>query len=136
MTRARRPAILCEPALRLVPATTRVAGLGSAAAGSQPGGSDTVAEAARGRAQYAANRMSMWPNPGDADRQVAWTREFWSALEPLTTGGVFVNFLGDEGQDRVRAAYGPATYERLLALKNRYDPTNLFRLNQNIKPAV
>ena len=69
MTRARRPAILCEPALRLVPATTRVAGLGSAAAGSQPGGSDTVAEAARGRAQYAANRDGSrlhWPTTGPA----------------------------------------------------------------------
>jgi FAD/FMN-containing dehydrogenase len=88
------------------------------------------------KAQYAANLMSMWADPAEADRQIAWTRELWSALEPLTTGGVFVNFLGDEGQDRVRAVYGPATYERLVALKNRYDPTNLFRLNQNIKPAV
>lgn len=88
------------------------------------------------KAQYAANLMSMWADPAEADRQVAWTREFWSALEPLTTGGVFVNFLGDEGQDRVREAYGPATYERLVALKNRYDPTNLFRLNQNIRPTV
>jgi FAD/FMN-containing dehydrogenase len=88
------------------------------------------------KAQYAANLMSLWTDPADADRQVAWTRELWPGLEPLTTGGVFVNSLGDEGQDRVRAAYGAATYERLVALKNRYDPTNLFRLNQNIKPMV
>ena len=49
---------------------------------------------------------------------------------------MYVNYLGDEGEDRVRAAYSPAKYERLVALKTKYDPTNLFRLNQNIKPAV
>jgi FAD/FMN-containing dehydrogenase len=48
--------------------------------------------------------------------------------------GVYVNFLADEGEDRVKEAYTPATYERLVALKRRYDPTNLFHLNQNIKP--
>ena len=54
-------------------------------------------------------------------------------MEPFTTGGVYVNYLGDEGADRVKAAYG-ANYERLVALKNKYDPANLFRLNQNIRP--
>jgi FAD/FMN-containing dehydrogenase len=88
------------------------------------------------KAQFVVNLNTMWADPAESDRQIAWTRELWSALEPLTTGGVFVNFLGDEGQDRVRAAYGAATYERLVALKNRYDPTNLFRLNQNIRPTV
>ena len=55
-------------------------------------------------------------------------------MRPHATGGVYVNFLSqDEGEERVRAAYG-ANYPRLVALKNRYDPANLFRLNQNIKP--
>ena len=63
-----------------------------------------------------------------------WVRGFWSALEPFHAS-VYVNFLMEEGQDRVREAYGPAKYERLRALKREYDPDNLFRLNQNIPPA-
>jgi hypothetical protein len=64
---------------------------------------------------------------------MAWTRNFWEAIRPYSTGRVYVNSLGEEGQDRVRAAYGDAKYER-RALKRTYDPTNLFRLNQNIRP--
>lgn len=57
-------------------------------------------------------------------------------MRPYSTGGVYVNFLGEEGEDRVKAAYGSAKYGRLVALKNKYDPTNFFRLNQNIKPTI
>jgi len=67
------------------------------------------------------------------DEEREWARNFWSALKPHHTG-VYVNFLMDEGQDRVREAYGAAKYERLKALKRRYDPENLFRLTQNISP--
>jgi FAD/FMN-containing dehydrogenase len=56
-------------------------------------------------------------------------------MQPVSVG-VYVNEMGKEGEDRVRAAYNPETYARLVALKNNYDPTNLFRLNQNIKPTV
>ena len=56
-------------------------------------------------------------------------------MQPFTAGGVYVNYLGEEGADRIKAAYGP-NYNRLVALKNKYDPTNFFRLNQNIKPMV
>ena len=58
----------------------------------------------------------------------------WQALRPYAAG-VYVNFLGDEGEERIRAAYPPATYARLVALKDRYDPENLFRLNQNVRPS-
>ena len=57
------------------------------------------------------------------------------ALSPFASSGVYVNFLGNEGEERVRAAYG-VNYERLVALKNKYDPTNFFSLNQNIRPTV
>lgn len=67
----------------------------------------------------------------DAERQ--WARDYWSALAPHHTS-VYVNFLMDEGEERVRQAYGAAKYDRLKALKRKYDPTNFFTLNQNIKP--
>ncbi|WP_223883750.1 FAD-binding oxidoreductase [Pseudarthrobacter sp. BIM B-2242] len=67
----------------------------------------------------------------DAERQ--WARDYWSALAPHHTG-VYVNFLMEEGEERVRQAYGAAKYDRLKTLKRKYDPTNFFRLNQNIKP--
>jgi FAD/FMN-containing dehydrogenase len=68
------------------------------------------------------------------DEQRAWARDYWSALAPFHQG-VYVNFLMEEGDERVRQAYGEAKYERLRALKRAYDPTNVFRLNQNIRPA-
>ena len=61
---------------------------------------------------------------------ITWTRRFWEAMQPFTSDGVYVNYLGEEGEHRVKAAYAAPTYERLVALKNRYDPTNLFRLNR------
>ena len=63
-----------------------------------------------------------------------WVRSFWSALEPWHTT-VYVNFLGDEGEERIRTAYGAKKYDRLKALKQKYDPDNFFRINQNIPPA-
>ena len=68
------------------------------------------------------------------DRERQWVRDFWSALEPYHMG-VYVNFLGDEGQDRVRESYGAEKYARLQNLKQRYDPDNFFRINQNIPPS-
>ncbi len=77
--------------------------------------------------------LSQWADPAESERNVEWTRSLFEAMEPFFGEGVYVNNLGDEGEDRVRAAYG-ANYERLLDLKGKYDPTNLFRLNQNIPP--
>ena len=70
----------------------------------------------------------------DAERHVEWVRDTYSALAPHGAGRAYVNFMGDEGPDRVRAAYGPETYGRLVALKREYDPENLLRLNQNVVP--
>jgi hypothetical protein len=85
-------------------------------------------------AAHAVNIDAVWSDPARASACIAWTRDVWEAVRPCSTGRVYVNFLGEEGQDRVRAAYGEAKYERLRALKRTYDPTNFFRLNQNIRP--
>ena len=77
--------------------------------------------------------LSQWADPAESEKNVEWTRSLFEAMEPFFEEGVYVNNLGDEGEDRVMAAYG-ANYGRLLALKGKYDPTNLFRLNQNIAP--
>lgn len=84
-------------------------------------------------APYALNINAAWSDPAEDEPQAAWAGEFWQAMRPCATGGVCVNFLGAE-EDRVRAAYGAVKYERLVALKRAYDPTNFFRLNQNIRP--
>jgi FAD/FMN-containing dehydrogenase len=79
--------------------------------------------------------LSMWTDPSESEKNITWTREFLEAMQPFLERGVYVNNLGDEGEERIRAAYGP-NYERLVTLKNKYDPTNFFRVNQNIKPTV
>jgi hypothetical protein len=86
------------------------------------------------RAAHAVNIDAVWSEPARAAECIAWTREMWEAVRPYSTGRVYVNFLGEEGQDRVRAAYGEPKYARLRALKRKHDPTNFFRLNQNIRP--
>ena len=92
---------------------------------------DATAFAHRDKAFYVAADSS-W-DQGPADQHVAWTETFWQAMAPHTAGA-YSNFLEDEGEDRVRAAYTPETYARLAAIKARYDPDNLFRLNPNIAP--
>jgi FAD/FMN-containing dehydrogenase len=86
-------------------------------------------------AAHDVNINAVWL-PGDPtrDEHVRWTRECYAALEPFATGRTYVNFLADEGQQRVRAAYGEQRYARLVALKRAHDPDNVFRLNQNIDP--
>jgi FAD/FMN-containing dehydrogenase len=73
------------------------------------------------------------PNPAKAEKITTWAKDYWNALRPHTAGGAYVNFMMDEGQERVQATYR-GNYERLLSVKNTYDPNNLFRVNQNIKP--
>lgn len=83
-------------------------------------------------ANYLFHPISMWQQPADDDRMIAMSRAFCEAMRPFATGGAYLNFTPE---DRVRDAYGAAKYQRLVALKDRYDPTNLFRLNQNIEPS-
>lgn len=89
-------------------------------------------------AKYNLILIARWSDPGESEIHVKWTRDLWEALVPYSTGGVYVNNVGrevDEGPDMMRAAFG-ANYPRLVELKNEYDPKNLFRHNQNIKPTV
>src|SRR6476661_6768871 len=88
-------------------------------------------------------RNAMWaqvivgvdPDPANKDKIVSWTKSYYDAVHPFSAGGAYVNFLmGDEGEERVKKTYGD-NYERLAAIKKKYDPDNFFRVNQNIKPS-
>jgi FAD/FMN-containing dehydrogenase len=96
----------------------------------QLGGAAVVGDAA-----FCVNAAATWTEPTESPRHISWTRGFWTAIEPHSTAGVYVNFLGEEGQERTRSAYRDS-YDRLVALKNTHDPDNFFRLNQNIEPAA
>jgi FAD/FMN-containing dehydrogenase len=82
------------------------------------------------------NVQGAWEQAAEDERHIAWTRDFWSAMRPFSSGGTYVNFLTEDADDeRLRAAYGPELHRRLAHIKARYDPANLFRSNQNIRPA-
>lgn len=96
-------------------------------------GSDETAFAHR-TARYLTMIVGLWHDPSeDGAPHEAWTKALWEQIRG-DGNGVYVNFVADEGPDRVREAYGKATFERLAAAKAKYDPTNLFRFNQNIPP--
>ncbi|HVN10064.1 MAG TPA: FAD-binding oxidoreductase [Patescibacteria group bacterium] len=84
-------------------------------------------------ANWASVMVGVDPDPANRERVTAWAREYWTALHPHSAGGAYINMMMDEGEDRIRATYGPH-YARLAKVKKRYDPANLFRVNQNIKP--
>ena len=87
------------------------------------------------QAPYVLNIIAMSHEPGGLDTHIDWAHRLYADIEPSLTGGAYINFLSAEGADRVRAAYGAEKFDRLRALKDRYDPTNLFHLNQNIPPS-
>jgi hypothetical protein len=74
------------------------------------------------------------PDPANAGAITQWTKDYWEELHPTSAGGAYVNFMMDEGQDRVKASY-KGNYDRLAQVKRRYDPENVFHINQNIRPA-
>jgi FAD/FMN-containing dehydrogenase len=86
-------------------------------------------------ATWAQVILGVDPDPANNARIISWAREYWEALHPFSAGGAYVNFMMEEGEDRVKATYRE-NYERLVSIKNKYDPTNIFRVNQNIKPTV
>ncbi|MEU6260737.1 BBE domain-containing protein [Streptomyces sp. NPDC047043] len=93
---------------------------------------DTAAFAHRD-AEFAINVVGTWQEPADDGAVIDWVREFWATAEPHTSG-VHVSFPGAEGTDRTRAAYDAEAWARLTAAKTRWEPDNVFRLNQNIPP--
>ncbi len=88
-------------------------------------------------AEYVLAVNAGWQDAADNEKEMGWTRDFWQSIRPFSMGGVYVNFLSeDDGENRVREAYGEEKYARLVDIKNKYDPENLFRMNQNIRPSV
>ena len=94
------------------------------------------ATAYQGRsAKYILNVHGRWSDAKKDDSCIKWCRDLWNAVEEYATGEAYVNFMTDEEAERVPSAYG-SSYERLVELKNRYDPGNLFRMNQNVRPTA
>jgi FAD/FMN-containing dehydrogenase len=85
--------------------------------------------------EFVLNILGRTPDSNGFDEAVEWARDCYAALDPYTAAGTYTNFMSS-GDDRVKEAYGQEKYDRLVALKDRYDPTNLFRLNQNIAPSA
>jgi len=94
-----------------------------------------VSDTAFPHRQYSWNffAWSMWESPSDSEKNKQWTRECWEALRAFLVASSYSNYVADEGEAVAREAFGP-NYDRLVALKNKYDPTNFFRMNHNIKP--
>jgi FAD/FMN-containing dehydrogenase len=87
-------------------------------------------------AQWVVHPFGLWEDPGDDARARQWAKEIRTDMEPWATGAVYLNFIGDEGRDRLVAGFGEENYRRLAEIKARYDPRNLFRHNHNIEPAT
>jgi FAD/FMN-containing dehydrogenase len=87
------------------------------------------------QAPWNTHLIGMWSDPDDTPRNVGWLRDLQRACAAYTTGRSWLNFLADDGAGRVRRALGDEKYERLARVKDRYDPENVFRLNQNIRPS-
>jgi hypothetical protein len=85
-------------------------------------------------ARYSEVIVGVDPDPKNNEKIIAWTKGYWSALHPFSAGGAYVNFMMEEGHNRVKDSYRD-NYARLVEVKTKYDPTNLFRVNQNVRPA-
>ncbi len=86
-------------------------------------------------AAYSFLILAGWENPSESEANMAWARDLWEQVRPMAAAGVYVNYLGSEGEQRIHEAYGP-NLNRLAEIKGRYDPDNFFRMNQNIQPSA
>ena len=86
-------------------------------------------------AAWTLHCIGEWETPEETEQELAWVKAWAAVIEPFKIAGVPLTFSADTGDERVRATYGEEKYARLVALKDKYDPENLFRLNQNIKPS-
>jgi FAD/FMN-containing dehydrogenase len=86
-------------------------------------------------ASWVVHPLGLWEDPADDERAIAWARATCADFKPYATGGVYLNFIGDEGADRVVAGFGRENYERLAAVKAEFDPENVFRLHHNVRPS-
>jgi FAD/FMN-containing dehydrogenase len=86
-------------------------------------------------AAWVVHPFGLWADQADDERGIAWARALCADMKPYSTGAVYLNFIGDEGHDRVVAGFGRENYDRLAKLKAEYDPGNVFHLNQNVVPA-
>jgi FAD/FMN-containing dehydrogenase len=84
-------------------------------------------------AKYAGVIVGIDPDPSNAETITKWCKEYWEALHPYSSGGAYLNFIMNEGQERIKASY-KENYNRLTRIKKKYDPNNFFRVNQNILP--
>ena len=85
--------------------------------------------------RWITHPFAVWEDPTESDANIAWARGFRRDISRYTNGGVYLNFIGDEGQGRIRAAFGADSYDRLASIKAEWDPDNMFRGNQNIEPS-
>jgi hypothetical protein len=87
------------------------------------------------QAPWNTHLLTIWSDPADSARNLVWLRSLQTAIDPYATGRAWLNFLGEEGESRVRRAVGDRKYERLQSIKRRYDVDNVFHLNQNVVPS-
>jgi len=88
---------------------------------------------AQRQAQYSLIFLAQWTKPGESQLHIEWARTSADSIRPFSSDSYYLNYLGEESEDTIKAAFGP-NYERLMAVKKKYDPENFFSLNQNIKP--
>lgn len=95
-----------------------------------------VPETAFGHRNWPYNFLvtSAWSDPAETEQNIAWTREFFDAMKPFLVNASYINYIGDEGLEGLRGSYGEEKFARLVAIKSKYDPANVFRMNQNIAP--